>query len=222
MLLANPRDRGALSLRAARARSEREHPARRPAGRWCGIRAKQQTESASRPKPSKLKQGQPNKTKQKCLDLLGFIRPIWAFSMGYPDSKQEIFLRAPLHSRLSSERLVSIRHWRRMACFLIFVKILLNFKLWRSPMQVRFMPVVSSRGGSSAGLSKMVKTGVLASLGVVLHARAQGRGDLMRLSWVRASRSRLPLTQLSICKCTSQIHWTSLKRMRRLDASGGC
>jgi hypothetical protein len=29
----------------------------------------------------------PNKTKQNSLDLLGFIRPNWDFSMGYGDSK---------------------------------------------------------------------------------------------------------------------------------------
>jgi hypothetical protein len=29
----------------------------------------------------------PNKTKQNCLDLLGFIRPNRGFSMGYGESK---------------------------------------------------------------------------------------------------------------------------------------
>jgi hypothetical protein len=29
----------------------------------------------------------PNKSKQNGLDLLGFIRPIWDFSMGYGESK---------------------------------------------------------------------------------------------------------------------------------------
>jgi hypothetical protein len=32
-------------------------------------------------------QGNPNKTKQKGLDFLGFIRPNQAFSMGYGESK---------------------------------------------------------------------------------------------------------------------------------------
>jgi hypothetical protein len=32
-------------------------------------------------------QAKPNKSKQKRLDLLGFIRPIRDFSMGYYDSK---------------------------------------------------------------------------------------------------------------------------------------
>jgi hypothetical protein len=35
----------------------------------------------------KQNQAQPNKSKQKCLDLFGFIRPNRDFSMGYGDSK---------------------------------------------------------------------------------------------------------------------------------------
>jgi hypothetical protein len=37
--------------------------------------------------PAKQKQIKPNKTKQNCLDLLGFIRPNQDFSRGYAESK---------------------------------------------------------------------------------------------------------------------------------------
>jgi hypothetical protein len=43
--------------------------------------------TALRPSRSKQDQAQPNKTKQKSLDLLGFIRPNRDFSMGYGESK---------------------------------------------------------------------------------------------------------------------------------------
>jgi hypothetical protein len=46
--------------------------------------------SARRPTPglaAKLVQAKPNKSKQKRLDLFGFIRPNPNFSMGYGDSK---------------------------------------------------------------------------------------------------------------------------------------
>jgi hypothetical protein len=39
------------------------------------------------PNKSKKNQAQPNKSKQKCLVLFGFIRPIRGFSMGYSESK---------------------------------------------------------------------------------------------------------------------------------------
>ena len=44
--------------------------------------------------PSETKQYQapPNKTKQNCLDLLGFIRPNRDFSMGYDEFQIRIFL----------------------------------------------------------------------------------------------------------------------------------
>jgi len=40
-------------------------------------------------RPSVPNSGQikPNKTKENSLDLLGFIRPNWDFSMGYSGSK---------------------------------------------------------------------------------------------------------------------------------------
>jgi hypothetical protein len=40
-----------------------------------------------RPNKSKQIQARPNKSKQNSLDLFGFIRPKWAFSMGYSESK---------------------------------------------------------------------------------------------------------------------------------------
>jgi hypothetical protein len=43
--------------------------------------------SARRPSPSKQIQAKPNKSKQKSLDLHGFIRPNRDFSMGYEESK---------------------------------------------------------------------------------------------------------------------------------------
>jgi hypothetical protein len=42
---------------------------------------------AARPNYSKPSQAWSSKTKQKCLDLLGFIRPNQDFSMGCSDSK---------------------------------------------------------------------------------------------------------------------------------------
>jgi hypothetical protein len=36
---------------------------------------------------AKLNQAQPNKSKQECWDLFGFIRPNRGFSMGYDESK---------------------------------------------------------------------------------------------------------------------------------------
>jgi hypothetical protein len=42
---------------------------------------------ARRPSKSKQNQIPPNKSKQNCLDLFGFIRPIRGFSMGYSESK---------------------------------------------------------------------------------------------------------------------------------------
>jgi hypothetical protein len=45
--------------------------------------------SLHEPNPSKQNQARPNKSKQKRLDLLGFIRPNRAFSIGYDDSKSK-------------------------------------------------------------------------------------------------------------------------------------
>jgi hypothetical protein len=39
------------------------------------------------PDPAKFFQAKPSKTKQECLDFLGFIRPNQDFSMGYSESK---------------------------------------------------------------------------------------------------------------------------------------
>jgi hypothetical protein len=47
---------------------------------------------ARRPNLTKPVQARPNKSKQKRLDLFGFIRPNRDFSMGYDDSKQKILL----------------------------------------------------------------------------------------------------------------------------------
>jgi hypothetical protein len=44
--------------------------------------------SRSTRRPNKI-QANPNKSKQNCLDLLGFIRPNRDFSMSYDESKQK-------------------------------------------------------------------------------------------------------------------------------------
>jgi hypothetical protein len=49
-----------------------------------------------RPNKSKQDQANPNKSKQKGLDLLGFIRPNRDFSMGYGrKNKKKVFLLSP-------------------------------------------------------------------------------------------------------------------------------
>jgi hypothetical protein len=52
----------------------------------CNPRARRGLGSGQ-PNSSKHDQARPNKTKQKALDLLGFLRPNRDFSMGYGQSK---------------------------------------------------------------------------------------------------------------------------------------
>jgi hypothetical protein len=51
--------------------------------------------SPPRPIYPKPNQARPNKTKQNCLDLFGFIRPNPAFSKAYSESKLNFFPLPP-------------------------------------------------------------------------------------------------------------------------------